>query len=132
MGRLEGKVAIILGAAGEGNMGQTIARRFSRDGARCVVAGRQAPPLQALATEVGGRHAICDITRKADVEALAKAAVDACGRVDVAINCTGWGLMAKLLDTTEEQIDRLTALQFKGAFFFVQLFACVMAQTCGG
>ena len=132
MGRLEGKVAVILGAAGEGNMGQTIARRFSREGARCVVAGRQAPPLQALATEVGGRHAICDITRKADVEALAKAAVDAYGRVDVAINCTGWGLMAKLLDTTEEQIDRLTALQFKGPYFFLQVFAGLMAQTGGG
>ena len=132
MGRLEGKLAVILGAAGEGNMGQTIARRFSREGARCVVAGRQAAPLQALAIEVGGRHAICDITRKADVEALAKAAVDAFGRVDVAINCTGWGLMAKLLDTTEEQIDRLTALQFKGPYFFLQVFAGLMAQTGGG
>lgn len=132
MGRLEGKVAVILGAAGEGNMGQTIARRFSREGASCVVAGRQAAPLQALATEVGGRHAICDITRKVDVEALAKAAVDAYGRVDVAINCTGWGLMAKLLETTEEQIDRLTALQFKGPYFFLQVFAGLMAQTGGG
>jgi NAD(P)-dependent dehydrogenase (short-subunit alcohol dehydrogenase family) len=52
--------------------------------------------------------------------------------VDVAINCTGWGLMAKLLDTTEEQIDRLTALQFKGPYFFLQVFAGLMAQTGGG
>ena len=132
MGRLEGKVAVILGAAGEDNMGQTIARRFAREGARPVVAGRQAAPLQTLANEIGGRHAICDITRKADVEALAKTAVDAYGRVDIAINCTGWGLMAKLLDTTEEQIDRLTALQFKGPYFFMQVFAALMAQSGGG
>lgn len=132
MGRLEGKVAVILGAAGEGNMGQTIARRFAREGARPVVAGRQAAPLQTLANEIGGRHAICDITRKADVEALAKTALDAYGRVDIAINCTGWGLMAKLLDTTEEQIDRLTALQFKGPYFFMQVFAGLMAQSGGG
>jgi 2-hydroxycyclohexanecarboxyl-CoA dehydrogenase len=132
MGRLEGKVAVILGAAGQGNMGQTIARRFSREGARCVVAGRQAAPLQTLAAEIAGRDAICDITRKADVEALAKKAIDAYGRVDVAINCTGWGLMTKLLDTTEEQIDRLTALQFKGPYFFLQVFAAAMAQSGGG
>src|SRR5262245_30825477 len=128
MGRLEDKVAVILGAAGEGNMGQTIARRFAREGARVVVAGRQAPSLQALASEIGGLHAVCDITRKAEVEALAKTAVDTCGRIDIAINCTGWGLMAKLLDTTEEQIDRLTALQFKGPYFFLQVFAGLMAQ----
>jgi NAD(P)-dependent dehydrogenase (short-subunit alcohol dehydrogenase family) len=132
MGRLDGKVAGILGAAGEGNMGQVIARRFTREGARCVVAGRQAAPLEALADEVGGRAALCDITRKAEVEALAKAAVDAFGRVDVAINCTGWGLMAKLLDTTEEQIDRLTELQFKGPYFFLQVFAGLMAEAGGG
>ena len=40
MGRINGKVAVILGAAGEGNMGQTIARRFAAEGARVVVAGR--------------------------------------------------------------------------------------------
>ena len=132
MGRLDSKVAVILGAAGAGNMGQVIARLFAREGARTVVAGRHAEPLQALAKGIGGTHAVCDITRKADVEALAKAAIDAYGRVDVAINCTGWGLMSKLLETTEEQIDQLTALQFKGPYFFLQVFAGLMAQSGGG
>ena len=132
MGRLEGKVAVVLGAAGEGNMGQVIARRFAREGARCVVAGRQAAPLEVLATEIGGRAATCDITRKAEVESLGQLAVDAYGRVDVAINCTGWGLMAKLLETSEEQIDKLTALQFKGPYFFLQVFCGLMSQSGGG
>jgi len=132
MGRLEGKSAVILGAAGRDNMGQVMARTFAREGARVMVAGRHEESLRAIADEVGGRHATCDITRKADVEALADAAVQAFGRVDVAVNCTGWGLMAKLLDTTEEQIDRLTALQFKGPYFFLQVFADLMAQTGGG
>ena len=96
------------------------------------MAGRKAEPLEALAAEIGGRHATCDITRKADVEALSTTAVEAFGRVDVAINCAGWGLMAKLLETTEEQIDRLTALQFKGPYFFLQVFAGLMAQSGGG
>lgn len=132
MSRLADKVAVVLGAAGKDNMGQTIARRFVREGARVVVGGRAAAALHALAAELQGRSAVCDITHKADVEALAQAALDAYGRVDIAVNCTGWGLMAKLRDTTEAQIDALMDLQFKGVFFFLQVFAERMAAGGGG
>lgn len=132
MSRLTGKTAVVLGAAGRDNMGQVIARRFARAGARVMVAGRHEEPLLELASEIGGRHTLCDITSKSEVEALAASAVEYGGRVDVAVNCTGWGLMAKLLETTEEQIDRLTALQFKGPFFFLQAFVGRMAEAGGG
>jgi len=132
MKRLDGKVAVVLGAAGKDNMGQVMARRFAAEGAKVVVSGRHEAPLQAIARELDGRHATCDITRKADVEALARVAVDAFGKVDVAVNCTGWGLLAKLLATTEEQIDKLAALQFKGPYFFLQVFCDAMAKSGGG
>jgi NAD(P)-dependent dehydrogenase (short-subunit alcohol dehydrogenase family) len=132
MNRLEGKTAIVLGAAARDNMGQSIARRFAGEGARVVLGGRHEEPLRELAAELDGRYALCDITRKDEVQRLAATAVDAYGRVDVAVNCVGWGLMAKLLDTTEEQIDALTALHFKGAFFFLQVFAGHMAAGGGG
>ena len=132
MSRLAGKVAVVLGAAGVDNMGQTIARRFAREGARVMVAGRRGEPLAALAGELGGRSVLCDITRKADLESLAQATLDAFGRIDVAVNCTGWGLLARLRDTTEEQIDALMDLQFKGVFFFLQVFAERMAAGGGG
>jgi NAD(P)-dependent dehydrogenase (short-subunit alcohol dehydrogenase family) len=132
MERLKDKVAVVLGAAGRDNMGQVIARRFAGEGARVMVAGRREEPLAELAGEIGGRHARCDITRKSDVEALAGAAVDAWGRVDVAVNCTGWGLMAKLTETTEEQIDTLMDLQFKGTYFYLQTFAQRMAELGNG
>jgi NAD(P)-dependent dehydrogenase (short-subunit alcohol dehydrogenase family) len=130
--RLEGRVAVILGAAGEGNMGQVIARRFAAEGARVVVAGRHEEPLRTLAAEIGGEYAPCDITRKAEVEALVDRAVTRHGRVHVAVNTTGWGMLAKLLDTTEEQLDRISALQFKGQFFFLQAFVGRMAAAGGG
>ncbi len=132
MSRLAGKVAVVLGAAGRGNMGQAIARRFVHEGARVVVGGRRAEPLTALAAELGGSSTLCDITRKGEVENLAQAALEAHGRIDVAVNCTGWGLMAKLRDTTEAQIDALMDLQFKGVFFFLQVFAERMAAGGGG
>ncbi len=130
--RLQNKVAVILGAAGRNNMGQVIARRFAAEGARVVVAGRNEQELAALASELAGEHFACDVTRKVDVEALVEAAVRRCGRIDVAVNCTGWAPLSKLLETTEEELDRLSALQFKGTYFFLQTMVRAMAASGGG
>lgn len=132
MKRLADKVAVVLGAAGRDNMGQAIARRFAQEGARVVVGGRHESPLREIAAEIDGRFALCDITRKEDVRALARCATEAFGRIDVAVNCTGLGLIAKLLETTEEQIDRLMDLHFKGSYFFLQVFCEAMARGGGG
>lgn len=132
MNRLESKVAVVLGAGGENNMGQVIARAFASEGASVVVAGRNEATLAELAAAIRGHHRVCDITRKQDIVALSQAAVACYGRIDIAVNCTGRGLMARLRDTTEEQLDQLTALQFKGTFFFLQVFAEQLAATGGG
>jgi NAD(P)-dependent dehydrogenase (short-subunit alcohol dehydrogenase family) len=131
MGRLEGKTAVVLGAAGRDNMGQAIARRFAAEGAKVVVAGRRERPLQELAAEIGGSYALCDITRRAETDALAATALARHGRVDVAVNCTGWGLLQKLLETTEAQLDAMAALQLKGPYFFLQSFVAAMQETGG-
>jgi len=127
---LQGKTAIVLGAAGRGNMGQEIARRFSAEGARVVVAGRHEQELARFAEEIGGAYKLCDITSKDEVRALATYARDWGGHVDVAVNATGWGLLKPFLDTTIDEIDRITALQFKGPFLFFQ--AMVEAMDRGG
>ena len=72
MGRLEGKGAVVLGAAGRGNMGQVIARRFADEGARVLVAGRHADELERFAGEIDGAWALCDITNRDQVFALAE------------------------------------------------------------
>ncbi len=134
MGQLQGKTAVILGAASEGNMGQTIARLFAREGAKVMVAGRKEAPLAALAAELGGAHALCDISSRAEVNALVDKAKSTFGRVDIAINTTGWALLKDLLEVTEEDLDRITDLQFKGVHHFLQAFVRVMSeqQPTGG
>jgi NAD(P)-dependent dehydrogenase (short-subunit alcohol dehydrogenase family) len=130
MGRLEGKVAIVIGAAGPDNMGQVIARRFSSEGAKVVVAGRASEPLAVLAEEIGGLGVSCDITNEADLASLTEAAVDHFGGLDLAVNATGWGLLKPFLQTTREEIDKVVALQFTGAILFYQ--AVLRAMRDGG
>ncbi len=132
MARLDGKVAVILGAAGEGNMGQTIARRFAGEGAHVIVAGRKEQPLRTLARLLAGDHHVCDVTRSEDVAALAHFAAQRTGRIDVAVNCTGWAPMTKLLEVGEEELDKLSALQFKGVYFFLQNMVAQMSAGGGG
>ncbi len=133
MARLDGKKAVILGAASEGNMGQVMARLFASEGATVMVAGRHEEPLAALASDIGGHYALCDITDKAQVRAMADKAVADMGRVDAAINCSGWGLLESFIDTTDEQLDQIVDLQFKGVHHFLQAFIeKMMAQDPQG
>jgi 2-hydroxycyclohexanecarboxyl-CoA dehydrogenase len=126
MTRLNGKVAVVLGAAGHGNMGQQIARRFAAEGARVVVAGRHREELESFASEIGGAATLCDITVKADLERLAAFAKQRFGGLDIAVNATGWGLMKPFLDTTEDELAAMMNLQFKGPFQFLQAMAGAM------
>lgn len=127
---LEGKVAIVLGAGGAGNMGQAIARALIDAGAAVVVTGRHEAPLRDFAAATGAHWELCDISVKAEVDALFDSVVAEHGRADIAVNATGWGLMKPLPDVTEDELDRIVALQFKGVHYF--LAACVRAMGEGG
>ncbi len=128
MGQLDGKSAVILGAATADNMGQVIARLFASEGAKVMVAGRNQEALAPLAEEIGGSYALCDITDAEQVHAMAQKAKDEFGRVDAAVNCVGVGLLAGLLETTQEQVDMIADLQFKGTHHFLQAFVKVMGE----
>ena len=130
MTNLSGKVAVVIGAAGKGNMGQAIARTLAAAGAKVLVAGRHEAPLAELASEIGGDWMLCDIARKADVEALALEVIARHGQVDIAVNATGWGLLKSLHETSEEELDQIIALQFKGVHYFLSAF--VRAMPNGG
>jgi 2-hydroxycyclohexanecarboxyl-CoA dehydrogenase len=130
MANLAGKVAVVIGAAGADNMGQHIARAFALAGAKTVVAGRNADELKRCAETIEGDWLACDITKKTDVEALAAETVARHGKVDIAVNATGWGLLKNLHDVTEDELEQMVALQFKGVHYFLSAF--VRAMPNGG
>ena len=130
MTNLTGKIAVVLGAGGKDNMGQAIARKLASAGAKVVVTGRQEAALKALASEISGDWMLCDIAKKADVEALANETLRRHGKIDIGVNATGWGLLKSLHDISEDELDQIIALQFKGVHYFLSAF--VRAMPTGG
>ncbi|HEX2325409.1 MAG TPA: SDR family NAD(P)-dependent oxidoreductase, partial [Chloroflexota bacterium] len=103
MGQLEGKVAVITGAAS--GIGRATARLFAAEGARVALGDRQAGPLEALAGEIrdGGGQVVArpaDVSRRDEAQALVRAAADAFGGLDVAVNNAGIGLYNTTLEAT--------------------------------
>lgn len=132
MGRLDGKAAVVLGAATRDNMAQVIARRFAEEGARVLVAGRRREELERLAGEIGGAAALCDITKRDEVVALAQTAQSKFGGVNIAVNATGWGYLAPFLENNEADLQKITELQFIGPIFFYQAMLAAMIESGGG
>ena len=86
-GRLDGKVAVITGAAS--GIGRASAVKFAREGASVVVADLADGPGAAVANEVGGLYVHADVTDPASVSAMYEAALDRFGTLDVCFNNAG-------------------------------------------
>jgi NAD(P)-dependent dehydrogenase (short-subunit alcohol dehydrogenase family) len=109
-------------------MAQAIARRFRTEGAEVLVAGIKMNELLHFAGEIGARATFCDITKSVDLTALAELAVEHWGTVSIAVNSTGWGLVKPFLETTSDELARITALQYIGPFQFFQAMVRVMTR----
>ncbi|MBO9376209.1 SDR family oxidoreductase [Sphingomonas histidinilytica] len=131
MGRLDGKVALIMGATRAGNMGQAIARRFIDEGATVVVSGRGREGLDAFAAETGATALPCDVRRRAEIETLADAVVARHGGLDIAVNAAATGALAPFEEETEEQVDEMLSIIFKGGLFFMQAMVGRMKRPVG-
>ncbi|WP_018179209.1 SDR family NAD(P)-dependent oxidoreductase [Jongsikchunia kroppenstedtii] len=127
--RLENKRALILGAA-PGNLGAVIASRFVEEGARVAVAARRPDAAEAMADELGVTGLVCDITDGAAIDRAVGEASSRFGGLDIGINTSGWGLLKPFLETTEDDLNTMAAIQFVGPFRFFQ--ALVKAMTGGG
>jgi NAD(P)-dependent dehydrogenase (short-subunit alcohol dehydrogenase family) len=135
-GGFAGKVAFVTGA-GSG-MGRTTALAFAREGARLVVADVSDQGNQETARrieELGGQALAvrCDVTRSEDLQAALDQAVGAFGRLDVAFNNAGAeqkpGMTA---DVTEEEWDRIVAINLRGVFLCMKYEIPLMLQRGGG
>ena len=128
MSRLTGKVAVIMGATREGNMGQAIAKRFLEEGAHVVVSGRGRDGLDAFAAATGATAITCDIRSRDQIQSLADAVLAQHGAIDIAVNAAAIGFLAPFEEETEEQIDSMLSIIFKGGMFFMQVMVGAMKR----
>ncbi len=133
MGDFEGRTAVVTGAAS--GIGTACARLLAARGASVLVADLDADGAQSVAGEIGGpaRAFHCDVTDPASTEAMVQAAVDAFGRLDVAVNCAGiGGDNALLADYPLETWRRVLAVNLDGVFYCMRAEIPRMIEGGGG
>lgn len=134
--QLKDKVVVVTG--GSSGIGLGTARRFAEEGARLFLCARREGVLRdaaaAIAKETGAQVAFraCDVTQRAEVEALRDAVLQQYGRVDVLVNNAGTGIYKPFLDVTEEELVSGMALNFFAQFRVSQCFVPAMMQQGGG
>lgn len=117
--RLKDKVAIITG--GGTGIGRGIALEFSKEGARVVVSGRRIEPLNETVNQIQtqGGTAITiqtDVSSSKQVNQMAEKIITEFGRIDILVNNAGIYLPHDALSATEEEWDRVLAIDLKGVW----------------
>jgi 2-deoxy-D-gluconate 3-dehydrogenase len=132
---LTGKVAVVTGATG--GIGYANAEALAAYGADIVLVGRSHDALDAArkAIEETGRSALtvaADLTKVAEIQAMAEKAVATFGHLDILVNCAGINITQMAVDVTEEAWDKVIDINLKALFFCCQAVGKIMiAQRSG-
>jgi 3-oxoacyl-[acyl-carrier protein] reductase len=127
-----GKVAIVTGASN--GIGRAVVERLAQDGATVVVNyGKSADKAKAVVAGIeskGGKAVAiqADMSKIADVRRLIRETVQRFGRLDILVNNAGMFMYKPLVETTEEEFDRMFGLNAKGPYFALQEAAKVIEE----
>ncbi len=132
MGRMDGKVVIITGAAR--GIGAAAAQLMAAEGAKVMLADVLAGPLAEVAKDIGASAAVCptDVTDEAAVEKLVAETVRQWDRVDAALLNAGIeGKVGPIEDYATETFDRVMAVNVRGVWLGLKYVMRAMAATGG-
>jgi len=120
MARLAGKVAVVTG--GNSGIGLATAKRFSEEGAKVVISGRDQKTLDEAVKTIGGDVVAVrgDVSRLGDLDKLYKTVAQKFGKIDVLFANAGIAKFALVGDSTEALFDETFDVNVKGVFFTIQ------------
>jgi len=134
---LAGKTAVVTGAAG--GIGRGVALELAREGAAVLVSDLAAAKAGgdetvALIEAEGGTAAFtpCDVTSAQDCAALVDTALARFGALDCAVNNAGIAVHKPLAEVSEEEYDRVLAVNLKGVFLGMRAQITAMVERGGG
>jgi NAD(P)-dependent dehydrogenase (short-subunit alcohol dehydrogenase family) len=134
MEQLEGKVAVVTGAAS--GIGLALARGFAADGMKLVLADIEAPALAeavgSFGDEVEILHAVCDVSDLAAVEALRDAAVERFGTVHVVCNNAGVAGGGPVWAATRSEWDWVLGVNLFGVINGITAFTPLLIEQGEG
>jgi NAD(P)-dependent dehydrogenase (short-subunit alcohol dehydrogenase family) len=135
MGRLDGKVALISGAAR--GLGESQATLFATEGARVVLGDVLEEPGQRVAEQItaAGGDAVfvpLDVTSEADWERALAVALERYGQLNVLVNNAGIALRKTLEQTSGQEWDHVLAVNLKGTFLGTKVAIPAMRDAGGG
>ena len=120
---LEGKTAIVTGAASRNGLGKATARLFARHGARVAILDLDAGAAREAAGDVEGEGHLglaCDVTDKAACDAVAAEVIAAFGQVDVLVNNAGITQPLRLMDIQPQHYDAVLDVNLRGTLYMSQ------------
>jgi 3-oxoacyl-[acyl-carrier protein] reductase len=132
MGKLEGKVAIVTGAAR--GIGQQIAKELAANGAKVAVVDLKeewCAETAGMVAEAGSEALTlgCNVASSADVDACVKAVIAKFGRVDIMINNAGITKDGLLMRMSDEDWDAVIDVNLKGTFLFTRAVSRPMMKN---
>jgi NAD(P)-dependent dehydrogenase (short-subunit alcohol dehydrogenase family) len=134
-GLLEGRTAVITGAASPRGLGLACARLFAEHGARVQVLDLDAQAAAAAAAALPGQGhlgARCDVTSAADCQAAIAAALQAWGRIDVLVNIAGITSPQRLMEVDADTYDRVMDVNMRGTLQMTQAVVPAMRKARSG
>ncbi len=124
-GRLQGKRAVVTGAAH--GIGRAIAAAFVAEGAQVLLADIDAHGAARAAADLGQQAVTADVSRKSEIERIFAQVTEHWGGLDILVNNAGVTHAAELDDLTEDDFDRVFAINLKSALWATQAAARLMA-----